>query len=626
MARKVRGFERVLDAPSLFAVAYDEIGSSIYFALGIVAAQALGLTPLVLLATGLLFLIVSLSYAEGTAAIPETGGAATFTRRAYNDLVGFTTGWVLFLDYLIVIALSTLFLPHYLAASLSAPSLTESPWDVMIAVLAIVVIVGVRLVRRTQIHTAALVLAVLDISVQMLVVVLGLACVFSPGVLGNGFDFATGQSWHDLVFALPLAMLAYTGLETVANLAEETREPGRVLPRSLFSSIGLVVIMTVLIAIVGLSAFPAEDGSTDLADDWLQAPIVGIVTAFDGHLPAMMVDVLRIVVGLSGALILFAAATTAITGCTRLGRSMAEHGMLPREFGRLERRSLVSREALVATGAVAIAIVIVTGIFGKDDPAFLASAYSFGVLFAFTAAQLAVIRLRRKEPDLERPFRAKPEIMIRGVLVPLPALIGAPLTFAVWILALITHPGARYAGPAWLLVGLVVYVVVRRRREVGVLADIDPVATLPPGVAFKKLLVPMKLGDIGEEMVATAIALAKERGATIEAVFVVRVPRKYPLEGELPEDVREHAEASLAEARALGEENGVEVVTHTISARSIGHAIVDEARDHGADLIVLGSSPRWRRQARFFSPTVDHVLRYAPCEVLVVAFPEGTFE
>ena len=406
----------------------------------------------------MLFLVVSLSYAEGTAAIPETGGAATFTRRAFNDLAGFTTGWVLFLDYLIVIALSTLFLPHYLAASLSAPSLTESPWDVMIAVGVIVAIVGVRLVRRTQIHTAALVLALLDISVQLLVVVLGFAVVFSPDVLTSGFDFATGQGWHDLAFALPLAMLAYTGLETVANLAEETREPGRVLPRSLFSSIGLVVIVTALIAVVGLSAFPAEDGSTDLADDWLQAPIVGIVTAFDGHLPASLVDVLRIVVGLSGALILFAAATTAITGCTRLGRSMGEHGMLPREFGRLERRSLVSREALLATGAIAIAIVVATGIFGGDDPAFLASAYSFGVLFAFTAAQLAVIRLRRKEPELERPFRAKPEVRIRGVLIPLPALIGAPLTFAVWVLALITHPGARYAGPAWLLIGLGVYV------------------------------------------------------------------------------------------------------------------------------------------------------------------------
>ena len=330
MARKVRGFERVLDAPSLFAVAYDEIGSSIYFALGIVAAQALGLTPVVLLLSGLLFLLVSLSYAEGTAAIPETGGAATFTRRAFNDLAGFATGWVLFLDYLIVIALSTLFLPHYVAAALSAPSLRESPWDVVIAVAVIAGVVGARLVRHSRIHTAGLVLALLDISVQLLIVVLGFAVVFSPEVLTSGFDLATGQEWSDLAFALPLAMLAYTGLETVANLAEETREPGRVLPRSLFSAIGLVVIVTVLIAIVGVTAFPSEDGSTALGDEWLEAPIVGIVTAFQGELPAALVDVLRVVVGISGAMILFAAATTAISGCTRLAHSMGEHGMLPR--------------------------------------------------------------------------------------------------------------------------------------------------------------------------------------------------------------------------------------------------------------------------------------------------------
>ena len=627
MARKVRGFERVLDAPALFTVAYDEIGSSIYFALGIVAAQALGLTPVVLLASGLLFLVVSLSYAEGTAAIPETGGAATFTRRAFNDLAGFATGWVLFLDYLIVISLSTLFLPHYLAASLSAPSLRESPWDVVIAVAAIALIVGARLVRHSRIHTTALVLALLDLSVQLLVVVVGLAVVFSPGVLTSGLDFAGEQGWRDLAFALPLAMLAYTGLETVANLAEETREPGKTLPRSLFSSIGLVVIMTVLIAVVGLSAFPAEDGSTDLADVWLQAPIVGIVTAFEGHLPAGVVEVLRVVVGLSGAVILFAAATTAITGCTRLARSMAEHGMLPRELGRLERRSLVSREALVAIGVLAIAFVIGTGFFAGDDAAFLASAYSFGVLFAFTAAQLAVIRLRHTEPELERPFRARPEIRVRGVLVPLPALVGAPITLFVWVLALITHPGARYAGPAWLLAGLATFVAVRRRRRsVGVLGDVERVSTLPPGAAYRTVLVPMKLGDIGEEMVATAIALAKERGASVEAVFVVRVPRAFPLEGPLPEDVARRAAASLAEARALGEENGIEIVTRTVSARSIGHAIVEDAREHDADLIVLGSSPRWRRQSRFFSPTVDHILRHAPCEVLVVAFPDGVFE
>ena len=135
----------------------------------------------------------------------------------------------------------------------------------------------------------------------------------------------------------------------------------------------------------------------------------------------------------------------------------------------------------------------------------------------------------------------------------------------------------------------------------------------------------MKLGDIGEEMVATAIAIAEDTTAEVQAITVVRVPRRFTLEGELPPDVAAKVEASLEEARGLGEDHGVHVETGVVRARSIGPAIVEEARARGADLIVLGSSARWRRQSRFFSPTVDHVLREAPCEVLVVAFPEGAF-
>ena len=242
MARKLRGFERVLDAPSLFAVAYDEIASSLYFAVGIVAARALGLTPIVLLASGVLFLLVSLSYAEGTTAIPETGGAATFVRRGFNDLLGFVTGWALLLDYLIVMVLSALFLPHYVSWALGLPGLRHGPWDIVVAGLAIAAIAAARLARHSRLHTGALAVAALDLTVQALLVVLGFAFLFSGHVLTSGFHFASGQSWHDLAYALPLAMLAYTGLETVANLAEETREPGKTLPRTLFSAIGLVVV------------------------------------------------------------------------------------------------------------------------------------------------------------------------------------------------------------------------------------------------------------------------------------------------------------------------------------------------------------------------------------------------
>ena len=626
MARKIRGFERALDAPALFAIAYGEIGASVYVALGIVASAALGLTPVVLAITGLLFLLVALSYAEGTAAMPETGGAETFTRRAFNDLVGFVTGWALVLDYLIVIALSALFLPHYLGAALEIETLRDAPWDTVTAIAAIAAVATVRLVRRSRLHTPALVVALLDLAVQSLIVVLGFALVFSPEVLTDGFALAPGQDWlNDVVYAIPLGFVAYTGLETVANLAEEAREPGRTLPRSLFTAIGLVVVLTVLVAVVGVTAFPATDGTTELGDQWLEAPLVGIVTAFDAQLPAGIVDVLRVAVGLSAALILVMAVTTSISGCARLAHSMGTHGMLPRELGRLERKTLVSREAIALISIIAIGVLLVAAPV-EDEARFLAGTYSFGVLLAFTLAQLAVIRLRRREPDLGRPFRARPDVRLRGVDVPLPALVGAPLTAAVFVVALVTHESARYAGPAWIALGLVIFVGTRLHAKVGVLQGVDPRIALPTGATFKRILVPMKLGVIGEEMVATAIALAKERGARVEAITVVQVPRERALDAPLPADVARAAADSIAEAKALGEENEVEVHADAVHARSIGHAIVDEAERRQVDLIVLGSSPRWRRQSRFFSPTVDHVLKHAHCEVLVVAFPEGVFD
>ncbi len=419
-------------------------------------------------------------------------------------------------------------------------------------------------------------------------------------------------------------MLAYTGLETVANLAEETREPGRDLPRSLFAGISLVVVIYVAMALVALSAFPVKDGQTELGQTWLRAPLMGIVAALSGDLPSGLATALRVYVGLTGALILLVAVTTSISGFTRLAHSLGEHGQLPRAFGRLNRRTLVSPEAIVAAAVISIALLLGTS-FLTDEVTFLASLFSFGVLAAFTAAQLAVIRLRYTEPDLKRPYRAPGGIRLRGVEVPLPAVIGAAGTFAIFVIAMVTHAGARYGGPIWLAAGLVVYGLVRWKRDAGLLERIEAPPEHLPEMEISSILVPMKLGLIGEEMVATAVKLAQERGAQVEALHVIRVPLDRSLDTELGgED--ERAAASLDEAKLLGADYDVPVRVETVRARSIGEAIVDEATRRGADLIVLGSAPRWRRQSRFFSPTVEYVLRKAPCEVLVVAFPEGVME
>jgi APA family basic amino acid/polyamine antiporter len=627
MARKLPPLQRVFDAPALASVAYGEVASSIYFALGIVALHALGMTPVVLAFVGLLFLVVTASYVEGTTAYRGTGGAAAFVRVAFNDFAGFLTGWALFLDYLIVIALSALFLPHYLGLALGIHSIAEHPGDVIVGCVVIAGIAVSRLVARTKgLHSFGFVVPLLDLVTQLMLVALGFIFLFSPHALGQGLHLGTSPSWYQVTFAVPLAFLAYTGLETVANLAGETREPGRDLPRSLFSAIGAVVLVTVLIALVGLSAFPATNGTTELGTTWQRAPLMGIVYALGPHVGSTFEHILRVYVGLTGALILLTAAITSNSGFGRLAYSLGEHGQLPRAFSRLSRRSMHSSAAVLAAGGISMALLLVSEL-TTDSVAFLASLFSFGVLVAFTAAQLAVIKLRFRTPDVEHPYRVPLSVRMRGAEIPIPTVLGAIATAAIFVAAMVTHIGARYAGPVWLAAGTVVYLVVRRRSGTGLL---EPVAApadreLPPEAAFSKILVPMKLGEIGEEMVATAVKLAQERAAQVVAIHVIRVPLDQPLDAELV-DEEERAAASLAEAAVLGADLGVTVEGRSIRARSIGEAIVQATEETGADLIVLGSSPRWRRQSRFFSPTVDYVLRKAPAEVLVVAFPQGVLE
>lgn len=607
MARRFEGLTRALGSAPLASVAYGEIGSSLYFALGVVALYAIGVTPWVLLVAGLVFLVVALSYAEGTAAIPEPGGAALFVRRAFNDIAGFVTGWVLLLDYLIVIALAALFVPHYLAAAAGWDPLRESPWDVTVAVTVILGLAGIRLVRRPQLYVLAVAIAAVALVAHLVLIAFAL-----PQLSPDVFRQTGGPRWEDLAFALPLAMLAYTGLETVANLAAETREPGRTLPRSLFAGIGAVVVASFAVAVAALAALPVNEGATDLASVWRLAPLAGVADELGG-------DALRVFIALGGVVVLLAAVSTSMSGAGRLSYSLARHGMLPHAFERLNRRTLLAPTSIVTTAAVASALLIGSEAFGRPTVA-LASLYSFGILLAFTAAQLAVVRLRSTEPRLERPFRAP--------AMPFVAIVGAAATATIWIFSLATHDAARIAGPIWVVAGLAVFAAVRRSRGEGLMARVRPaVADLVPWREgeYRRILVPLKLSPIGDEVLATAIRLAEERGSAITALHVVAVPLDQPLDAELYE--REDAAlAALDDARELAAEHGVEVDGVFVRARSIGAAVVEQAVARDVDLILMGSSPRWRRQSRFFSPTVDYVLRKAPAEVMVIAFPQGVVD
>ena len=399
------------------------------------------------------------------------------------------------------------------------------------------------------------------------------------------------------------------------------------MPRSLFGGLGAAVLVSAVIGIVGIAAYPVVGGETALGTEWLRAPLVGIVEAFEGHMPGFLVDCLRVLIGLTGAGILIAAATTSISGIGRVVYSLGRHQMLPHVFGTFGRRSTLPPAAILGAAAVSSTVAIVASAVGNEAKV-LGSLYSFGVLITFTVAQAAVVRLRFTEPELERPYRVPGNIRIRGRDVPVAALVAIPLTFALWVVTFATHDAARIGGPAWLALGAVLYVIARVRRGAGLTESIE--AATPDLVpadegAYERILVPIKLGPIGEEMLATAIKLAEERGGSIYALHAIRVPLDLPLDAELL-DQEERASASLIDAKLLAAEHGVKIEGDVVRARAIGEAIVDKATEIGADLIVMGSAPRWRRQSRFFSPTVDYVLRRAPSEVMVIAYPQGVLD
>src|SRR6266536_6184396 len=282
-----------------------------------------------------------------------------------------------------------------------------------------------------------------------------------------------------------------TGVQTCAlpifaNLAQEAREPGKTIPRSLFWGLGAAVVVSVMIGIVGIAAFPALDGpkavTTELGHQWLRAPLVGIVAAFDGHMPGFLVDVLRVLIGLTGAGILIAAATTSISGIGRVVYTLGRHQMLPHMFGTFGRRSTLPPAAILGAAAVSSTLVILAASVG-NEVRFLASLYSFGVLITFAIAQAAVVRLRFTDPDLERPFLAPVNLSVRGRPVPVAPLVGIPLVVALWVGSVATHQAARIGGPAWLALGAALYVGARLRRGSGLLERVEAaVPDLVPAV------------------------------------------------------------------------------------------------------------------------------------------------
>ena len=615
--------ERVLGTPTLFATAYGNVGSSIYYALGLTAVFALGLTPLVFVIAGVIFAATAATYAEGTVRYPEAGGSSSFARHAFDELVSFGAAWAQMLVYVVTVAISAFFVPHYL--SIFWEPLNTNPWDIVGGAIVIVVLVVLNIVGVQEAARLSIVLAVIDFATQLLLVALGFVLVFSPEILIDNVHLGEAPTWSNFAIAIPVAMLAYTGLETVSNLAEEVRDPVRNVPAAYKYVAYAVFAIYFTLPLVALSALPVVEINGELTTllalppeegGFANDPILGVVENLG--VEGALLDALKIYVGVLAATILFIVTNAGVIGASRITYSMATYRQIPEIFRRLHPRFKTPwLSLLIFAGILPIAVII------PGDVNFVGTLYSFGATLSFTVAHASLVRLRMTDRGRDLLYRAKPNLRARGVDWPVFAVLGGLATGVSFAVILAQNPTTRWVGLGWLAAGLLSYVVYRTRF---VRSSVRATVKLPPAVGpalaleYRRLLVPIVPGQPTDEAFDVAASLAAERGAQIAAVHVIEVQLDLPLNAWLPDRVAQ-ADRELDEAQRIGESYGVTVIPRLIRARSAGPAIVEEARRRGTEIIVIGAARNELTRARraVFGRTVDYVLRQAPCRVMVTA-------
>jgi basic amino acid/polyamine antiporter, APA family len=608
---KHRGMERVLGTGALFSTAYGNVGSSIYYALGLVAIYALGMTPVVFIIAGLIFAATAATYTEATTMFPEAGGSASFARRAFNEFWSFFAAWGQMLTYIITVAISAFFVPHYLGVFWSP--LGESPADIFGGILVVAILGLVNVVGARESAGVNIFFAVADFLTQVVLVVVGIVLVLDPDLLVNQVDFGTTPTVSDFLIAIPVGMVAYTGIETISNMAEEARDYGKTIPRGMGLVVVAVFVIYAFLPSVALSAMPVQNGETVLAKPkeeggYADDPVLGVVENME--LGALQGPA-EIYVGVLAATILFIATNAGLIGVSRLTYSMGQYRQLPEGLRILHPRFRTPYIAIIVFGLVACLAIVP----GQAD--FLGVIYAFGAMLSFTMAHASVVALRLKQPDRERPWRGPGTLRVAGRELPLFAVFGGLGTGIAFVVVTVLDVRVLISGVLWLALGLAIYVVYRRRQGLSLTETrkiVLPKPAVEREVEYESVLVAFEDGHYSPEAISTAAHLAARRRRGIHVLVTITVPPNSPIDAAMPEQ-EARAASIIDSARVRG---GRRVTGHWEKVRpgQAGRRIVEEAKDIRARAIVMSLPPK-RTGASLFGRTLETVLAERPCRVII---------
>jgi basic amino acid/polyamine antiporter, APA family len=628
-ARIARG----LGEPALFAILLSSVVATLFMVLCVVAGDALGLTPLAFLVAGLYLVATIATYVEGSSLHTERGGASTFARYAFDELWSFIAGWAILLDYLIVMAIAAVAISDYLAVFWH--EFDQGALDIVIAAAALIFVTA-RNIYGLSANRLGMVLRLALFSVALLIAVGVIAFVQSwdVGAITDSIHVGSAPQWDDLAIGTVVAAVGLIGVEAASGLAGEVRVGRRGLRRVVIVTTALALVLLVGVSAAALMAVPVVDGQTALGGQYIEAPIVGIVSSFT---PTWLMDSARYVVGATAAAMLIVTMNGQMLGLARLSYSLATNRQIPSAAGRLHETRGTPYIAISIAAVLAFLLAI------PHDLEYLAGIFAFGAMVTFAIAHLSVIVLRFRERTRPSAFRVPLSIRVKGGSIPVPAALGATLSILGWISVVALHSGARLIGGVWMVAGVVMYVVYRRGQGKPLTKRFTIPAEALQDVAeaeYGSILVPVFGEPLDDDIVGTAGRLAAEQaeegegGAVVEALYVFEIPMSLPIDARVPEERVNEAKRVLARAKEVGEEyEGVEVATAMVRGRTAGQAIVAEARRRGVEAIVLAAEEpsgvrggavlggRGRARDRFVGETTRYVVEKANTKVILTVPP-----
>lgn len=592
------------------------IGAGIFVLTGIAAGESGPASILAFALNGAVTLLTAFAYAELASAIPRAGGGYSFVRMAFPGALGFTAGWMLWFAYTVACSLYALGFAGYFWEFFHkyVPGVTSQLFGLVgqnVPILIVTLLVGfvfIRLnIRGAEVTgQAENALTVTKIVVLGVFIVFGLKrMVAEPTQSAESFTPFFPLGAGGVLVAMGLTFIAFEGYDLIATVAEEIKQPEKNIPRATFIALAITVTMYLFILFVSLGAVRGTgQPSWQFLGEYKET---AVVRAAEDFMPAF--GVLIIVFG--GLLSTMSALNATVLASSRVAFSMARDNWLPREMSKIHPERRTPQTAIVVTGVILLAMALTLPI------ETVGSAASLIFLLTFALVNLSVIALRRKAPDIPRIYRVP--------FYPITPILGIALNVFLALYQFKFQPMAWYVTAGWVIFGLLIYFAYFEKLAAGV----EPQVLIPSQRPFEEkpsysLVVTLHNPDNVETLLDFAAPVARTRKLRLVAITVVIVPRQLPIH----EGMRmvHHREPLLRQARQYAVDHGLEIETDLVIAHNAHHGILEAAERHRADMLLIGWKGHTDRRERIFGEVADQVIRYAPCDLMMLKIAEKRFQ